>query len=365
MKKVLIVRSNPCNSDPRVAKIASTLSEHYKVTILCWDREVSSPRKETVQGINFIRFHQSAEYGQISLILKLPLWFMFVAWHILFNRYEAIHACDFDTYFPAILPAKIKRAHIVYDIFDFYADMISLPKAITKPLAKLDKWMIKFADAVVLVDRNRLHQIQPSKPKRTEYIYNIPDIDPSLLKGYKLTEIENNYFFYCGILSSDRYIQELLNFFIKNPKLNVEIGGWGPLEGLVIDHAKKTNNITFLGKINYKTVIEKTAKCRIMIAFYNPNIPNNKLASPNKLFEALALQKPLLTNHGTTLSKFVEENKIGLVVNPENPTEILEAIEKLDIQAIKKTELDLYETKYNWNYMKLKLSNLYKELFAH
>jgi len=48
---------------------------------------------------------------------------------------------------------------IIYDIYDFYADVVTLPKLLRWITAKIDKFFMKFASAVIIVDKSILKQI--------------------------------------------------------------------------------------------------------------------------------------------------------------------------------------------------------------
>ncbi len=364
--RVVIIRSNPCNPDPRVEKEARAISEIASVKILAWDREGQSPKREKLPYAEIERLRLKAPYGKIALFTRLIVWFAYVFWKAATEKYEIIHACDFDTYLPSVLPAKIRKKKIIYDIYDFYADMLNLSPTITRPIAKLDKWLIQFADHIILADKARRDQIKPSKPKKISYIYNIPEIDKGQLEKLIQTPVKDKYFFYAGLLSEDRYIKEIIELFLKEMKdYNIELAGWGPLAGFVKKASQYNKNIRFLGKIKYDQVLKKTAECKIMLAFYDPSVPNNKLASPNKLFEAMAIGKPIITNPGTSMAKFVKKQDIGFIVNPQDCKSLVKVIKKNLNKNLKRQEqkcLNLYTTKYNWEIMKQRLIRVYKTL---
>ena len=361
-RKILILRSNPCDPDPRVEKEARALSKIAEVEIFAWDRESRSEREENLAFAKISRFKFRAPYGKIGLIFALPFWGLRVAFKALFARYDILHACDFDTYFPAILAAKLRRKKVVYDIFDFYAEMINLPSFICRPIAWLDKKLLRLADLVILADKSRRVQIRGSRPKKLVYIYNTPEV-----KIAPPVKPRKNYFFYAGLLSKDRYIKELLELFAKNPNWHLEIAGWGPEDDLVKKYAKKFKNIEYLGKIPYAEVIKKTVQTSVCFAFYDPIMPNNRLASPNKLFEAMALAKPIITNPDTTMADFVLKNKIGSVVDPKNQNQLEKIFKKYlgDPSLCLKTGLHaqkLFQKEYSWEIMRERLLGAYSTL---
>ena len=64
-------------------------------------------------------------------------------------------------------------------------------------------------------------------------------------------------------------------------------------------------------------------------ALYDPKVPNHKYASPNKLFEAMMCEKPILTNYGTIMAQIVEKENCGVLADYESIKDIRNAIIKL------------------------------------
>ena len=121
MAHVLMLLSNPFRPDPRAHKEAKSLIKAgYKVTILCWDRDLSSPESEIVDDISLKRFGPSSGYGSVmSMITELPRFWMKTIKHAKMHDYEIIHAHHgtikveseegLGTIFVITLPALVSR----------------------------------------------------------------------------------------------------------------------------------------------------------------------------------------------------------------------------------------------------------------
>ncbi|MEI7792453.1 MAG: glycosyltransferase [Candidatus Berkelbacteria bacterium] len=177
----------------------------------------------------------------------------------------------------------------------------------------------------------------------------------------------NNYYFYGGLLSEDRLIREIISFFISNKELFLEIAGRGPLENFVAQMADTYANISFIGFVDNETVIKKSASSNAIFAFYDTSITNNVYACPNKLFEAMILGKPLITNKGTALAKFVKEKHIGYIIDPspDKIGEILKILarDNVAIENIKLIDSEL-SAKYSWQTMEKIMVNSYLKLLS-
>lgn len=143
IKSVLFLRSNPVAPDPRVAKEAQALADAgYKVGVVAWDRTGELPKvEETPFGlVERLPIKGSFRSGLANL-LPLVRFNLALLWHLIKRRstYDAIHACDFDTVLPALVAAKLLGKKVVYDVFDFYADMLRATPGWIKSIIK--RWI--------------------------------------------------------------------------------------------------------------------------------------------------------------------------------------------------------------------------------
>ncbi|MCE5214719.1 MAG: hypothetical protein LLF83_08390, partial [Methanobacterium sp.] len=99
MKKILMLRSNPFEPDERVYKEAkSLLKKGYRVTLLCWDRELKYPLEDEFEGMKIQRIQLKAGYGSIKeLIYKMPLFWIKLFIQGLKIDFDVVHSFDYDT----------------------------------------------------------------------------------------------------------------------------------------------------------------------------------------------------------------------------------------------------------------------------
>ena len=138
----------------------------------------------------------------------------------------------------------------------------------------------------------------------------------------------------------------------------------GILEPEVKKYAEENDNIIFYGKLSYAETLSIENRCDILIAFYDPSVPNHKFAAPNKFYEALMLGKPLIMAENTGMSEVVKKNDIGSVVPYSSPEKgFMELLErKADWEKMSEREKKLYDELYSWNTMSERLVKLYQDL---
>lgn len=372
--RVVFLRSNPIKPDPRVEKEAdSLLKAGHLVMAVAWNREIKHhPRSGYIHlenGDMPIRwFNRRANFGG-GMKNLLPLFLfqiMIFCWLIKhFRKYDSIHACDFDTVLPAWLVAKLFRKNIIYDVFDYYVDAFSVPEKFKSLIETVDIFIMNTVDTVIITNESRLNQISKSKPKNLVIIHNSPKRTSSLFNNNKEICNQKPIFTYVGILQPGRLIMEIIEVFKKRKDWELHIGGFGSLEKFVREAAEHYRNIHFYGRIPYDQVLQMESRSDILFAIYDPSVPNHKYSSPNKLYEAMMLGKPLIVSKGTGIDQVVDEQEIGASINYkahefEAAAEKLLEMKDLDMMKVRCTEI--YNSQYSWEIMEKRLTDLYKNL---
>lgn len=367
---VLIIRSNPCNPDSRVEKIATSLSKlRTHVSVLAWDRDGSTDSNESRPGYHIHRVGIKASYGaglaNIVPMIKFQYKTLVYLWKNRANI-DAIHACDFDTALPAFCIAKLCKKILIYDIFDYYVDTFSVPKKLKPIIKEIENFIINHADACIICSDSRLKQIAPATPKKQVIIHNAPK-KPKTLKVFKLKNSKRHRIkiAYVGSLSPHRYIKELLELVQENHLLELHIAGFGVLQDMVEHYAKESDNIEFYGKICYEDTLALENACDILTALYNPDITNHIYAAPNKFYESLFLGKPVVMIRGTGMSEYVLNYKLGEVIDfsKENLLQACIRLVETNTKDLEKKRKYIYETQFSWDIMEQKLFGIYKDFF--
>ena len=370
--RVCIIRSNPVRPDSRVEKEAWTIQQAgYHVRILSWDRDSDHDEENgviTVAGkeipITWLGYKAAYNAGMKSIKPYLKFQFHMRRWlekHK--SEIDIIHACDFDTAF--FSQSKARNKVFVYDIFDFlYGEPKSL---LQRTVRRAQLNIVNRADATIICTEERNEQIAEAKPKRLAVIHNTP---------FKEQQTQSNLVFqsdskrvkiaYVGILADERLLTAIGHYISNANDVELHIGGFGPLEEYYKTLADNNDNIFFYGRIPYNQTLELEKQCDIMVAIYNPSDENCRLAAPNKFYESLMLGKPVIMAKGTGMSRVVEQNDIGeLIEFSEEGFE--EGLRKLlsrrdEWPAMSERMKKLYTEQYSWDEMRRRLIDLYEQL---
>lgn len=376
MMRILFVRSNPVDPDARVEKeVNSLVKSGYHVEVVGWDRKNKYKLEKSCMSlnsgtVNVYRFGIPSSFSgglKRNLLPLIKFQIRLFTWLLKNKRnYDIVHACDFDTAWISSLFVKIFNKTLVYDIFDYYVDAFSVPKLLKGMVECADKRVINSAEAVIICSEKRTEQIRGTNPRLLTIIHNSPArVDNTRLGNIKLDKHKVKIV-YAGILSDGRFIKEVASIVVRYHDVEFHIGGFGKYEEYFKEISQEYDNIFFYGKLKYSDVLQLENACDIMIALYDPKVPNHYYAAPNKFYEAMMLGKPIIMVKNTGMDEIVSKHNIGEVIeyNPDSFEKALATVinRKAEWPAICSRMKQLYHKDYSWSIMERRLLELYESL---
>jgi len=235
-----------------------------------------------------------------------------------------------------------------------------------KAVDTLENVLAFHADAFITVSKNRLLTYRNFIPKHIAVIMNAPqDISP-FLKRYPLSKSKNHNEFtivYTGAISRDRGLLLLKNA-IKDID-NVRLVLAGRVVDNTIEKLLPDPKIHYIGLVPYEKAIELESRGDVIAILYDPAQPINRVANPNKLFEAMMVGVPVITN---VCREIVSETGCGLIVEYDLKS-VKEALQYLISHPEVRNKMGengrkAFEKKYNWNLMEERLLKLYQKLLS-
>jgi glycosyltransferase involved in cell wall biosynthesis len=243
------------------------------------------------------------------------------------------------------------------------------PQMIKTVIRWMDLWAIEQADGVILADESRKEQIAGSQPKLLEVVYNSPQDQLESLEGQPGSQVGFLRVSYIGLLQYERGLFDLIEVISKHPDWMLDLGGSGPEKEIIRDRIRSCSNINWHGFIPHEKTLELNAAADVMIAIFDPAIPNNRYSSSNKLFEAMMLQKPIVVARNTNMDKIVENHDCGIIIEYGNLGALEAALHNLAQDPGLRQQLGenarlAYEQFFNWEEMQARLLNFYTEILS-
>jgi len=366
--KVAMVISYP---DVRLKKELETLKKNgYEVELIIWER--SWPIEiDTAVDIKSLKI--DVPVGNVKTLLYFPIWWTFMIYWLFKLNWDAVHTVNFDTFIFSFIIAKLKGKPVVYDIFDYYGDVMH--GFIRPVVVALDNFTMKFSDVIIIADDSRINQLARNIKNRIITINNSPD-DFYFRKNIEKEGINRGEFviFLGGKITKQRGTDIIISAVKEMDDVKLIIKGFcseAEYKDYLVNETRSMKNVDmYLGGVPYHEIIDKTIQCDLTLALYDPTFPNNVYASPNKLFEAMASGNPIIVNENTSMASIVSDENCGIVV-PYNDIEATKnAILKIKNDPDLKNKLgnngrNAYLSKYNWNVMEKRLVDVYDSILTN
>jgi glycosyltransferase involved in cell wall biosynthesis len=345
--------------------------------MLTWNRgveEEASPLRKEMEEAGFPVdeiWVGKAPYGQGIWGLGTRLHYMIaLARYVRSQNFDGVHAIDLDSALPlAVLRTLgLYDGAFVFDVADYIELYYTIPDLLGRAIGTISNWVLSLSDLIVIPDDNRRDRIPASLQSKATTVTNAPDFDEEFLEQLtgKASRTENLDVFYYGSLADDRGVSLMLKAAERLSGVSFWFAGWGKNEDAVVHAEKKLGNVSFFGMLSQEDVLRRAAGMDVIAMIYDPSYGVNQMASPNKLFEAMAIARPVLVARGTSIDEIVEDQEIGWAVDYEvDPlVKCLRSIEEQDVRERASRSANLYE-KYKWPESAERLASAYRHILGY
>ncbi len=338
---VLMLLANAYEPDPRVREEALALVEAgCRVRVLGWDRDIRHPASECMEGVEVRRVFVRSTHGrgatQILSYALVYLKMLRAAWR---DGFDAVHCHDLDMLPLGYLLGRCRRRPIVYDAHESFPDMLagSVPGIVRRALFRLEDYLIRRVDLLITVGEKLRRNFAARGARRSATVGNwkrLEDYERSPAQNLALRRrlgIPGGALAVACItrLLPDRKIEELLDAVDQTPGVYAIVGGAGALEKLVRKRAAANPRILYPGFVPAGDIPAYTCAADAVYYGFDPENPNARFSAPNKLYEALAAGKPLITGDFGEIADVVRAARCGFVLPRYSAEAVRHALEQL------------------------------------
>jgi glycosyltransferase involved in cell wall biosynthesis len=323
-KRVVMAVTNDLVSDNRVHKIAITLMDiGFEVTL--------AGRKFPSGKINLARPYRTRRFS--LWFNKGPLFYanynIRLFFYLLFNRFDVIVSNDLDTLAACFYASRIKQRPIVYDSHEYFTEvpeLIGRPK-VKRIWEKIEKNILPKLTHCYTVCQSIADIYNTKYGTSFRVVRNIP----LKLNNFKNEDYippfptEKPVVIYQGAVNLGRGIEEAILAMHQLENINLVIIGSGDL----IEECKKiaedegvTDRVIFTGRIPFEELSMVTRFATIGLSIEKDMGLNYRYALPNKLFDYIQSEVPVLVSQLPEIKRIVNEYSVGLVINETSPEAI-------------------------------------------
>ena len=290
---------------------------------------------ESVKGAETV-YKLNKKFPTIFFYLKF---YSILKFNLLKRKYDIVFAEDLYCLPLCVILGKLKGAKVIYDcreLFGFLAGLKDKP-FIQKLWRTIEKFFINKADLVLVTGKmdddflkKEYHLIN------TLVLRNLPLFkkSDSLIDLYSKLQIDKNkkILLYQGVVVHGRGLKMIFEVLRKSEDYVLIILGDGEHLMYYKDLSKSLsieNKVFFAGKISQNELLNYTSSAFIGLSLIENLSLSYYYALPNKLFEYIMAEIPVLVTNLPQMKQIVEQYKVGFVVEENQLDSIINSLNRL------------------------------------
>lgn len=366
MKRIIVSVTNDLVTDQRVHKVCTSLmAMGFEIvligrilpTSLALNRDYRTIRMKLLFNKGFLFY---AEYS-LRLFLK-----------ILFLKKDILLSNDLDTLLSNYVISKLFNKELVYDSHELFTE---IPELVGRPGVK-GVW--ERIEQYIFPKLKRVYTVNDSiasfyKKKYKVEVQVVRNIAPELLDKTIDQELAKN-------IKGDRKM-----IVLQGSGINIERGAEEAVammryldeailyiigSGDVFDKLKEMvisldlqKKVFLKNKMPYNQLMEYTKIADLGLSLDKGMNLNYEYSLPNKVFDYIQAETPLLVSNRFEIAKLVEKNQIGKVVDTHDPKQLAAIVNEIFVDKQQllswKNNLKKAAQKYTWENESIKLKTIF------
>ncbi len=375
MKRACVPVFNAFTADNRVLRTCRfLLASGFEVHVLA-AAGADLPEYEDLDGINVHRLRWSAATPKtywagvnVTALRSLGAYVAGCAAWVRKHRPDVIHYNDWNTL--AIGPLSGVRHRSVYDMHELFQDLdyLKFSMPVKRAIAAIDRAGLRRAEAVICVSKPIQRELQTLTRRPVYVVRNIPESHDASAGVPALVEHFHDgrkHLVFLGALTAGTgalYMLELLSHLPQEFVLDCFSGR----SGKNAFFEQELNRLGIANRVNVFDLIphkELCATIRHAYAGVSIIVPSSRkldYALPNKLFEYLMADLPVITSNTQAQGELIGELGLGLVADLGDAPGTARKL--MSWQRPSVTRGDLEKHGLTWEQEQGKLRDVYRDL---
>jgi glycosyltransferase involved in cell wall biosynthesis len=292
------------------------------------------------------------------------------------ERPDVVHANDIAMLIPGYLASRLPRAGLVYDTHE-YAVGVPYRKAVWAWLAAtIERLLIRRCDGVITVSDGIAERLQARYrlAERPVVVRNVPDLPPpnpqaapDLREGMGVGAAP--LVLHQGAVADGRGADNLVRAVARMDSAHLLFLG---ADVAFAERLRELGNEVGLdGRLHFHPpvalaeLLSYTTQADVGVSLLEDTCENHRLALPNKLFEYLAADLPVVVSDLPEMSRLVTERVVGWTTDPGDPADIARVLE---LALEERNDPALHErvgaaaAELSWPHERSRLTGLYAAL---
>jgi len=345
-KSVIMTVSSDLATDNRVHRSCTLLTELGFEVLLLGRHKKDSPAMP-LRAYRYKRFRLPFEKGALFYaVLNIRLFL-----YLLFSKRANLFANDLDTLPAVFLISKIKKVPLIYDSHELFTEV---PELIERPKIQniwltIERWIFPKLSHTITVNQSIAQLFKQKYQNNVAVVRNVP-MQITALHPYSKEELglppETKMLIVQGSgLNVDRGIEEAINAMTQITNAVLFLVGSGDIipkaKKMVTDKALQ-DKVIFVGRLPYLEMMRYTATADLGLALDKPLSLNYQLALPNKVFDYLQAQTPIVASPLIEIERLIQNYDCGELIQEVKPDSIAQKINQIlaDQERLKQLQLN-------------------------
>jgi glycosyltransferase involved in cell wall biosynthesis len=378
----------------RIEKIAKTLTAAgHEIFLLCNNHGRFDKREERCGDLYVIRVGPVVQNRKISKILKFPiflnpLWIGELISVVRRFRIDVLQVIDIPLSVAALAIGRMHGIPVVMDMWENYPEALKgwakldwTTKVFKNPQVArwVELWVTRRMDHIfTVVDEQKERLIEDGvRPKRVSVVTNAVDMEMLTSGDIRFDtplhrDAEAYKLLYVGYLTVERGLDDMIRALPllreRVPLVRLYMAGTGSYEGRLrqlVQQEGVEDLVRFVGWLPFTEIQSWILESDLCLV---PHVYNTFINTtiPNKLFQYMALGKPVLVSNAKPLARIVNECGCGFVFQSGDAVDAAEVIVRAYHQrhdtAVAERGRQCVRTKYTWDIAAVGLQRFYAEL---
>lgn len=327
-RKIYLAVSTDLVIDQRVHRTAMTLTEAGAASVLV-GRLLPGSREMDARPYDVKRLRLVFRKG-----------FMFyacfnfrLAWFLMFRKIRMLVANDLDTLPACYLVSRLKGVSLVYDSHEYFTEVPELSgrRFVRSIWRGIERCLLPSVKHSYTVCRSIADAYNGKYGMSMKVVRNLPPARKEETRSRDLPD-SGHVIIYQGTLNAGRGLDLMIRAMQYLEGFRFRIFGDGPVFSELVrlrDRLDVGGRVEFMGRIPFGVLGEHTRRASLGISLEENAGLNYYYALPNKLFDYIQAQIPVLVSDLPEMRSIVEQYGIGEVLAGREPEMLAEQVRRM------------------------------------
>ncbi|MGB0882841.1 MAG: glycosyltransferase, partial [Vicingaceae bacterium] len=229
---------------------------------------------------------------------------------------------------------KWKNKQLIFDSHEYFTEV---PELVNRPRVqkfwkRIERKILPKLTHVITVSQSIANLYEKEYKINVQLLRNVPTIHKPSFEVKKIKTEGKKTIIYQGAVNVNRGIEQMILAMLHINNAILYIAGDGDISTKIkalIEKHKLSEKVILLGKIPLEELHNYTIQADLGLSLEEDKGLNYRFALPNKLFDYIQAEIPVLVANLPEMEKLVKQYKVGEVIENHDPKHIAEKINSM------------------------------------